>query len=91
MVNMNMKWKTFWIQGFLIIKSNILFISNGYDMNEHSWEPIKNLSNSMEKVHAFHQRYQTSLGPFFVELVARREGDVMDVNVMEFIPLNAHP
>jgi len=34
---------------------------------------------------------QTSLNSIFVELVARRGGDVMDVNAMEFISLNAHP
>jgi hypothetical protein len=34
---------------------------------------------------------QTSPSPFFVELVIRRGGDVMDANVMEFIHLNDHP
>jgi hypothetical protein len=29
MVNMNMKWKTFWIQGFIIVNINILFIGIG--------------------------------------------------------------
>jgi hypothetical protein len=28
---------------------------NWYDVNEHTWELIKNLSNVMEKVHKFHQ------------------------------------
>jgi hypothetical protein len=28
-VNMNMKWKTFWIQGFIIVNINILFIGIG--------------------------------------------------------------
>jgi hypothetical protein len=27
---------------------------HGYDVNECTWEPIKNLSNAMEKVHEFH-------------------------------------
>ncbi len=27
---------------------------HGYDVNEHIWELIKNLSNTMEKVHEFH-------------------------------------
>jgi hypothetical protein len=27
---------------------------HGYDVSEHTWEPIKNLSNAMEKVHEFH-------------------------------------
>ncbi len=27
---------------------------HGYDMNERTWEPIKNLLNAMEKVHNFH-------------------------------------
>jgi len=26
-------------------------------MNEHTWEPIKNLSNAIKKVHKFHQQY----------------------------------
>jgi hypothetical protein len=34
---------------------------------------------------------QTSLSPIFVELVARKGGDVMEVNAMEFFSLNAHP
>jgi hypothetical protein len=27
---------------------------HGYDVNKHIWELIKNLSNTMEKVHKFH-------------------------------------
>ncbi len=27
---------------------------HGYDVSECTWEPIKNLSNVMEKVHEFH-------------------------------------
>jgi len=27
---------------------------HGYDVNKHTWELIKNLSNAMEKVHEFH-------------------------------------
>jgi len=26
-----------------------------YDVSEHTWLPIKNLSNAMEKMHEFHQ------------------------------------
>jgi hypothetical protein len=29
----------------------------GYDINKHTWEPIKNLSNAMEKMKAFHMWY----------------------------------
>jgi hypothetical protein len=28
---------------------------HGYDVNENTWEPIKNLVNAMEKVHEFYQ------------------------------------
>jgi hypothetical protein len=28
---------------------------HGYDVNNYTWEPIKNLLNAMEKVHEFHQ------------------------------------
>jgi hypothetical protein len=27
---------------------------HGYDVSMHTWEPFKNLSNAMEKVHEFH-------------------------------------
>jgi hypothetical protein len=27
---------------------------HGYDVSKRTWEPIKNLSNAMEKVHEFH-------------------------------------
>jgi hypothetical protein len=27
---------------------------HGYDVGEHIWELIKNISNTMEKVHKFH-------------------------------------
>jgi len=27
---------------------------HGYDVNNGTWEPIKNLLNAMEKVHEFH-------------------------------------
>jgi hypothetical protein len=30
---------------------------HGYNVNECTQEPIKNLSNAMEKVHEFHRRY----------------------------------
>ncbi len=30
---------------------------HGYDMNECTWKPIRNLSNAMEKVQEFHQQY----------------------------------
>jgi len=30
---------------------------HGYDVNEQTWELIKNLLNAMEKVHEFHQQY----------------------------------
>jgi hypothetical protein len=30
---------------------------HGYDVSECTWKLIKNLSNVMEKVHEFHQRY----------------------------------
>jgi hypothetical protein len=30
---------------------------HGYDMRKCTWEPIKNLSNTIEKVHEFHQQY----------------------------------
>ncbi len=29
----------------------------GYDISEHTWEPVKNLSNAMEKVKNFHMWY----------------------------------
>jgi len=29
---------------------------HGYDVSEHTWELIKNLSNTMEEVHEFHQQ-----------------------------------
>jgi hypothetical protein len=32
-----------------------LIHEHGYDTSECSWEPIKNLSNAMEKVHNFHR------------------------------------
>jgi hypothetical protein len=28
-----------------------------YDVSEHTKEPIKNLSNAMQKMHEFHQQY----------------------------------
>jgi hypothetical protein len=28
---------------------------HGYDVNESTWEPIKNLTTTMEKVHEFYQ------------------------------------
>ncbi len=34
---------------------------HGYNVNEHIWEPMKNLSNAMEKVHEFHQQYVNKL------------------------------
>ncbi len=30
---------------------------HGYDVSKCTKEPIKNLSNAMEKVHEFHQQY----------------------------------
>jgi hypothetical protein len=45
-MNMNMKWKTFWIQGSLIINSNILFISMSM-MWVCIQEPFKNLSHAI--------------------------------------------
>jgi hypothetical protein len=30
---------------------------HGYDVNECTWELIKNLSNVMEEVHEFHQQH----------------------------------
>jgi len=48
-------------------------------VSEYIWEPFKNLSNIMEKVHEFHNDIQTNPCPFFVKLVIRKGSDVMDV------------
>jgi uncharacterized membrane-anchored protein YitT (DUF2179 family) len=52
MVNNNMKWITFWIQGFLNL---IFYLLAWYDVDKRTWEPIKNLLNTIKKVHKFHQ------------------------------------
>jgi len=60
-------------------------------VNECTWEPIKSLSNAMEKVHKFHQLFLNKLKYVPHGTVIQRGGDVTDVNVKEFIYLNVHP
>jgi hypothetical protein len=86
-VNKNMKWKTFWIQGFLIINSNILIINMGMKWTS----TFGNQSNSMEKVHKFHQWYSKNLSLLFVKIVIKRGGDVTNANTMEYIHINVYP
>jgi len=42
-----------------ILRSQLQYLVHwqGYDINEHTWELIKNLSNAMEKVKDFHMWY----------------------------------
>ena len=35
----------------------------GYDISEHSWEPVENFSNHEESVLEFHHRYPLKPGP----------------------------
>jgi hypothetical protein len=52
-------------------------------VNEHTWEPFKDLSNAMEKVHKFHQRYPNKPNPLdLMELVVKQGGDVTNANMM---------
>jgi hypothetical protein len=55
---------------------------HGYDMNEHTWEPFKHLSNAMEKVKNFMGDIQTSPRPlFFLKFIVNRGGDVINTNI----------
>jgi hypothetical protein len=90
MVNKNMKWRTFWICGSLIINPNILFINMGM-----MWASA--LGNQL-RIHQMLYRKCMNfindiwIGPnlFLVELVFRKGGDVMDANAMKFIHMNDH-
>jgi hypothetical protein len=65
---------------------------HGYDVSEHIWEPIKNLSNVMEKVHEFHYDIQTNPNPFLVELIIRKGDDVTNVSIRHHLPIDGiHP
>jgi hypothetical protein len=66
---------------------------HGYNVSECTWEPIKNLSNAMEKVHEFHQQYPNKPKfVFLMDLVTRRGGDVMDTNIRHHLPMDGiHP
>jgi hypothetical protein len=64
---------------------------HGYDMSKHTWEPIKNYQMPWKRFMCFINNIQTTPSSVLMELVARRGGDVTDVNAMEFTPLNVHP
>ncbi len=54
-VNMNMKWGD--ILNSRISNRQLQYFVHwhGYDVNERTWELIKNLSNAMDKVCGFHR------------------------------------
>ncbi len=92
MASMNMKWKTFWIQGSLIINFNILFIGMGMMWVKAYGNQSKTYQMSWKKFMNFiNYIHETSLSPLLMELVIKRGGDVMNVNAMEFIHSNVHP
>ncbi len=91
MVNKNMKWMTFWIQGFLIINSNSLFIDMDMIGTNALGNPSKTYHMPWKRFMRFINNIQTSPSLLFVELVTRKGGDVMDVNAIEFILLKVHP
>ncbi len=91
MVNKNMKWKTFWIQGFVIINSNILFIGMGMMWVNAFGNQWKTYKMQWRRCMSLIDVIQTRSSLFFVELVARKGGDVTYTNAMEFIHLKVHP
>ncbi len=91
MVNKHMKWMTFWIQGFIIVKSNILFISMGIIWMDAFGNQCKTYQMPWKRFTSFINDIQTSPSLFFVELVTRRGNDVIDANAMKFIHMSVHP
>jgi hypothetical protein len=53
--------------------------------------PSKTSHMPWKRFMRFINNIQTSPSLLFVELVARKGGDVMDVNAIEFILLKVHP
>ncbi len=91
MVNMNMKWRTFWIQRFLIINFNILFIGMGMMWTNALGNQSKTYLMPWRRFTNFIDDIQASPSSLLVEFVIRKRGDFTDVNAMGFIHLNVHP
>ncbi len=85
MVNMNIIWKTFGTQGFLIVNSNILFINMDMMWISTLGNQSKIYPTPWRKFTSFINDTQASPSPLFMELVIKRGGDVMEANAMEFI------
>jgi hypothetical protein len=62
-----------------------LFHWHGDDVSKHTWKPMKNLSNAMEKVDEYLKHILTNLNLLLVEFVARKGGDVTYANTIELI------
>jgi hypothetical protein len=72
MVNMNMKWRTFWIQRFIIINSNILFIDMGMMWTNTFGNQWRTYQMPWRKCMSFINDMQTNLNLFLVEFIVRK-------------------
>ncbi len=92
MVNVrNMKCRTFWIHGFLIFNSSILFIGMGMMLASALRNQSRTYQMPWRRCMNFINDIQTSPSPLLMKFIVKKRGDVIDANAIEFIDLNDHP
>jgi len=90
-VNMNMKWKTFWIKKILIVNSNILFIGMGMMWTSALGNQSKTYQMPWKRCMNFINNNQTSPSPLLVKFITKKRSDVTNANAVEFNHLNVLP